>query len=142
MNPGKVKQAGQSMFNSFKMSMPVLIGVLLLMSLITTVMPREYYHVIFTGNKILDPVLGAAVGSIAAGNPLTSYIIGGELLKQGISLLAVTAFMVAWVTVGILQLPAESVMLGKRFALVRNSVSFIMAVLIALLTSFTLGVLR
>ncbi len=142
MNPGKVKQAGQSTFNSFKMSMPVLIGVLLLMSLITTVMPREYYHVIFTGNKILDPVLGAAVGSIAAGNPLTSYIIGGELLKQGISLLAVTAFMVAWVTVGILQLPAESVMLGKRFALVRNSVSFIMAVLIALLTSFTLGVLR
>ena len=142
MNPGKVKQAGQSTFNSFKMSMPVLIGVLLLMSLITTVMPREYYHVIFTGNKILDPVLGAAVGSIAAGNPLTSYIIGGELLKQGISLLAVTAFMVAWVTVGILQLPAESVMLGKRFALVRNSVSFIMAVLMALLTSFTLGVLR
>jgi len=141
MQAEKLKKAAGATFNSFKMSIPVLLGVLLLISLITSLLPGKYFQMIFTGNEILDPLAGAVIGSVAAGNPLTSYIIGGELLKQGVSLLAVTAFIVAWVTVGMIQLPAESVMLGKRFAVVRNSVSFIMAVLIALLTSVTMGVL-
>jgi hypothetical protein len=69
-----------------------------------------------------------------------SYIIGGELLKQGISLIAVTAFIVAWVTVGFIQLPAESMILGKKFAFVRNILSFIFAIIVALITVVILGV--
>nr|CBH37729.1 hypothetical protein BSM_12060 [uncultured archaeon] len=30
-----------------------------------------------------------------------SYIIGGELMKEGVSLFAITAFIVTWVTVSI-----------------------------------------
>ena len=108
MNFKKYKHAAIMTFNSFKMSLPVLIGVLLLISLITSSLPKKYLRLLFTENEILDPVLGAVIGSVAAGNPLTSYVIGGELLKQGISLLAVTAFIVGWVTVGMVQLPAES----------------------------------
>ncbi len=78
---------------------------------------------------------------MAAGNPLTSYIIGGELQKNGIILAAVIAFILSWVTVGTVQLPAESLMLGKRFALVRNGISFVMAILVALLTVITLEVI-
>jgi|MudIll2142460700_1097286.scaffolds.fasta_scaffold2547241_1 hypothetical protein len=48
---------------------------------------------------------------------LTSYIIGGELRQRGVSMLAITAFIVARVTVGIIQLLAEALMLGKRFAI-------------------------
>ena len=136
----KYKHAVVITFNSFKMSFPVLIGVLLLISLITSSLPKKYLHLLFTGNKILDPLSGAVIGSVLAGNPLTSYIIGGELLKHGVSFLAVTAFIVSWVTVGIVQLPAESLMLGKKFAIVRNSVSFILAVIIAVLTSITLSI--
>jgi DNA-binding response OmpR family regulator len=46
--------------------------------------------------------------------------LGGELLAKGISLVAVTALLVSWVTVGSVQLPAEALMLGSRFALYRN----------------------
>lgn len=140
MNVKKYKHAAVITFNSFKMSFPVLIGVLLLISLITSTLPKKYIHLLITGNEILDPIFGAIIGSVAAGNPLTSYIIGGELLKQGVSLLAVTAFIVAWVTVGMVQLPAESLLLGKKFAIVRNSVSFILAVIIAVLTSITVSI--
>jgi uncharacterized membrane protein YraQ (UPF0718 family) len=126
---------------SFKVSIPMLLGVLLLISLITTVIPKEFYSKIFTGNYIIDSVIGAIFGSIAAGNPMTSYIIGGELLKEGVSLIAVTAFILAWVTVGIVQLPAEIVMLGRRFSLTRNLISFISAIIIAVLTILTLGLL-
>lgn len=82
MNFKKYKHAAVITFNSFKMSLPVLMGVLLLISLITSSLPKKYLHLLFTGDKILDPILGAVIGSISAGSPLTSYVIGGELLKN------------------------------------------------------------
>jgi len=88
---------------------------------------------------VIDPFVGAVFGSILAGNPINSYIIGGELLRNGVSLFAVTAFIVAWVTVGVIQFPAESMMLGKRFAAVRNLTSFILCIIIAVVTVFSLG---
>ena len=65
---------------------------------------------------------------------MTSYVLGGELFKQGVSLVAVTAFLVAWVTVGLVQLPAESMILGKRFAITRNITAFILSIIVAIIT--------
>jgi hypothetical protein len=56
--------------------------------------------------------------SAVLGCELTSYVIGGEVRHEGVGMVAITAFIVSWVTVGIIQLPAEAVMLGKRFAIV------------------------
>lgn len=136
----RLGHAGLSVLNNMKMSVPILIGVLLLVSLVTSFVPQEFFAKVFTGSKWLDPLIGAVFGSVAAGNPITSYVIGGELLKNGISLIAVVAFIVSWVTVGFVQLPAESLMLGKRFALVRNGVSFVFAIAISLLTVLVLEV--
>ncbi|MCK4473825.1 hypothetical protein KAU40_01020 [Candidatus Parcubacteria bacterium] len=127
--------------NGFKQVLPIILGVIMLVSLSITIIPKSFYESIFTGNKIIDPLFGAIIGSAATGNPITSYIIGGELLAQGVSLLAVTAFILAWVSVGLVQLPAESLMLGKRFAITRNVVSFITALIVAILTIFTLSLL-
>jgi len=60
------------------------------------------------------------------------------MLQQGVNMTAITAFIISWVTVGIVQLPAESLMLGKKFAFTRNIVSFITAIIIAILTVFTI----
>jgi hypothetical protein len=126
---------------SFRQMVPIITGVLLLISLAVAVVPKEFYLSVFTGNELIDSLIGAIFGSVAAGNPITSYIIGGELLLQGVSFVAITAFIVAWVTVGVIQLPAESMILGRRFALKRNAVSFLMSIAIAVLVVFTLGVL-
>lgn len=139
MNSQRVRESARKTLNSFKTSIPILVGVLLLISLVITAIPKEFYAALFVGNVVVDSLVGALFGSIAAGNPMNSYILGGELLKQGISLFAITAFIVAWVTVGVVQFPAESLMLGKRFAMVRNLVSFGLCIVIALLTVLTLG---
>lgn len=125
--------------NALLQALPLLLGVVILVSISIAAIPKEWYGKAFS-NTLLDPVIGALGGSVAAGNPITSYIIGGELLTEGVSLIAVTAFLLAWVTVGLIQLPAESVFLGKRFALLRNVVSFFFAIIIAILTVVTLGV--
>ena len=126
---------------SFGNLIPTILGVVLLVSLILTFLTKELMSKVFTGNPIIDPLVGAAVGSIAAGNPLVSYILGGELLTKGVSLIAVTAFIVTWVTVGSVQLPAEIKALGKKFAIYRNVLSFIFALIIAIITVGVMGLI-
>jgi len=53
--------------------------------------------------------------------------------------LAVTAFLLTWITVGIVQLPAESLMLGRNFTIARNLMSFLTAIIVAVFTVFTLS---
>jgi uncharacterized membrane protein YraQ (UPF0718 family) len=114
--------------------LPIVIGIILCIGLFTAFISEELLSSVFSGNPTVDTLLGAGLGSVFTGNPINSYIIGGELLKHGVSLLAVTAFITAWVTVGIVQLPAEIAALGKGFALVRNAVSFVMCLVVAILT--------
>jgi len=87
----------------------------------------------------LDTLLGACFGSIFTGNPINSYVIGGEMLGYGISLFAVTALIISWVTVGIAQLPAEIMAFGSRFALIRNITSFVLSIIIAFITVIILN---
>ena len=122
------KRAAKSLWSSA----PLIIGTILLVSLVTTLIPKSVYPQLFQGN-ILDYLIGSVVGSVMAGNPVTSYIIGGEFLDVGVSLGAVTAFLVAWTTVGVVQFPAEASLLGKRFAVFRNLASFFFAIAIAVL---------
>jgi len=126
---------------SFSMSLPLLLGVILLLGLFRVFVTSAMISSVFTGAVVRDTVIGAVIGSVSAGNPIVSYIIGGELLAAKVSLFAVAAFIVAWVTVGVVQFPAEAAILGRRFATARNVLSFIFAIAVAILTVATVGVL-
>jgi hypothetical protein len=123
---------------SFINLLPIIVGMLLATSMVITVFPDQISAGVFGNGAVPDALLGASVGSIAVGHPMASYLLGGELLSGGVSLVAVTALLVSWVTVGIVQLPAESLMLGGRFAVYRNLVCFFIAVVIAFLTVYTM----
>jgi len=125
---------------SFRTSLPIMMGILLLINLIN-LFARDYYPKLFTGNLVLDPLIGALAGSFSFGIPITSYIIGGELLKEGISLIAITAFIMSWPTVGTMMMPLEATFLGKRFAFIRNGLNFVFAVIISIITVLTLKIL-
>jgi hypothetical protein len=133
-----IKDSLRKTIRTFFNVLPIIVGMLLLTSLLVTVFPEQISAGLFGNGDILDTLLGASIGSIAAGHPLASYLLGGELLGGGVSLIAVTALVVTWVTVGIVQLPAESLLLGTRFAVYRNIISFIAAIGIAFLTVYTL----
>lgn len=77
-------------------------------------------------------LVGAGLGSVAAGPPAAAYPIAATLLRGGAWLPAVAAFIVSWVLVGVVSIPYESNVFGIRFALLRNGLSFASAVLIGL----------
>lgn len=129
-----VKQTGKV----FVTVLPILTGVLLLVNLLDPLL-RGYYQQWFSGNVVFDPLVGAVAGSLSFGIPVTSYIVGGELLEKGVTIAAVTAFIMAWTTVGLIMIPLEASFLGRRFALYRNSVNFFFAIIIAIAVVWTLG---
>ena len=120
---------------------PLLLGVIGLVGLFQVLVTPEMLGSLFRGNPLADTLIGTLTGAAAAGNPVVSYILGGELLAQGISLYAVSAFILSWVTLGFIQLPAEVEVFGRRFTLFRNLLAFVFTMLIAVATALTLQVL-
>ncbi len=119
---------------------PLLLGVIGLVGLFQVLVTPKMLAALFQGNPLLDTLIGTLTGAISAGNPIVSYLIGGGLLDQGISLYAVSAFILSWVTLGFIQLPAEVEVFGGRFTLYRNIISLVFTILIAIATTLTLQV--
>ena len=113
--------------------LPILVGMLMLISLLLTLFPEAVSARLFGHGVAVDTLLGAALGGVAVGQPMISYVLGGELLTAGVGLSAVTAFIVSWVSVGVIHLPVEAVMAGRRFALLRNALAFLASVVVGLL---------
>lgn len=142
MLKNRVIQSIKKSLKTFINILPIVIGMLLLTSLLVDLLPGNISSGLFSSHDFFNVLLGASIGSMATGQPLASYILGGELLAKGISLLAVTALIISWVTVGIVQLPAEAILLGRRFAIYRNLISFLFALVIPFFIVHTLWLIR
>jgi predicted Fe-Mo cluster-binding NifX family protein len=132
-------RAVQRSLRQFGRMTPVLLGVMLLAGLLKVFISREVLTSLFAGRPFTDTLWGAVSGSIFGGNAVNSYVIGAALHDAGVSLFAVAALIITWVTVGLIQLPAEAAALGTRFAVLRNLVAFIVSLGVAMLTVLATG---
>ncbi|HEO98071.1 MAG: permease [Campylobacterales bacterium] len=133
--------AFKSAFHTLYTIAPMLLAVIGLVGLFQTYVTTEMIHAFFTGSTLYDTLIGTITGAISVGQPFISYIIGGELVSQGISLYAVTAFILSFVTLGVIQLPMEYALFGMKFTLARNLLSLLFSILVSLMTVWTLEVL-
>ena len=133
----KLKLSFLESVQMIKTALPIMVGILLLLNLIKSC-TKDIFSTIFSGNPLIDPLIGAIAGSLHFGSPITSYIVGGELLAEGINLMAITAFIMAWTTVGLTMLPLEAQFLGKKFSIIRNITNFFASIIIAILAVNTM----
>jgi len=122
--------------------LPMVFGIVGLVGLFLSFVSKESLTSIFSGNVISDTLAGTLAGAVAVGQAMISYIIGGELLSSGISLYAVAAFILSWVSLGFIQLPAEAEVLGVKLTLIRNILALISTILIAILTVYIVGLFK
>ncbi len=124
--------------NSILKVLPMFLAIIFLIGLIKSYSNSKLNY--STNNAILDGIIYNTLGSIFAGNALNSYIIADEMLKAGLSLYAALIFVLAWVTVGLVQYPAESMILGKDIAFWRNLfaylTNFIVAFIVVIIASW------
>ncbi len=121
--------------------LPIMTGVVFLTGLLAAFIPDTTLVGFFSGGAFQGIFRGTLVGSLFTGNPVNSYIISGNLLEQGVGIGAVTALICAWVTVGLLQLPAESAALGWRFSVSRNLLCLVLSMVVALVMTVIFGLL-
>ena len=137
----KLKPALKQTFKTLLMISPMLLAVIGLIGLFKTFITPEMLHSFFNGSALHDMLVGVGLGGVSVGQPFLSYIIGGELLDEGASFYGVTAFILAFVTLGVVQLPMEFAIFGFRFALLRNLLSLLFAFLLSWGIAFTLRVI-
>jgi len=135
---GLVFEIWRKALKLFLSILPMLLATVALVGLLQTYVTTEMLHSLFRGDILADTLIGTLSGGISVGPPIISYIIGGELIDEGISTYAISAFILSWVSLGVIQLPFEASVLGLRFTVVRNLLALIFAFVIALALGFTL----
>jgi len=80
----------------------------------------------------------AALGAVLHIPALISFPLAAALLQSGAAIASVAAFITTLTMVGVVTFPFEIKELGLRLALLRNGLSFIMAVIIALIMGMVL----
>ena len=119
--------------------LPMLLAILLLLGIFDVYITKDIMLSFFISNNFVDTITGTLLGGVLTGNPMISYILGGELTDAGVSLYAVTAFILSWVTIGLVQLPAEVEVFGLRFTFYRTLFTFITTILVSLATVLTVN---
>ncbi|GMQ64823.1 MULTISPECIES: permease [Vallitalea] len=109
-----------------------IIGVLLLIGLILSLVPPEKIEsLIGSGSGFLATLGAALVGTITLIPAFVAFPLIGSLKANGAGIITLTAFLTTLTMVGFVTFPLESKTFGRKFAVKRNVVSFIFAILIA-----------
>lgn len=121
--------AGQSLLKV----LPLLLAIFGLIGLFQVFLPPERIEAAMgAGMGWWALLIGGAAGAVAIGPPVAAFPLAGSLLDAGAWPPAVAAFIVSWISVGVITLPFEAQAFGLRFALARNGLAFVAALLIGL----------
>lgn len=110
-----------------------IIAILLLIGLLLTFIPPEAIRqYIGQSNTLISTVVFALVGCITLIPAFVAFPLAGSLVNAGANIVPVVAFLTTLTMVGIVTFPLERKEFGTKFAVVRNSLSFVFAIIIAL----------
>ncbi len=117
---------------------PSIVSVILLIGIMYGLFSDKI--VLFFGqeNGVIGFVTIALFGSILHIPALLAFPLAGSFLSEGASISSVAAFITTLTMIGIVTLPLEIKTMGKKFAIYRNAISFIIALIIAALMGIIL----
>ena len=130
------KKTFSSMKKSRKMMGNMLgeiVAIIFLIGLILTIIPPESIkNVLGSSNTFISTIVSAVVGGITLIPAFVAFPLVGSLVDVGASIVPAVAFLTTLTMVGIVTFPLEKKEFGLKFALSRNVLSFMFAVIIAL----------
>ena len=119
---------------SFIKILPMVFIIIILIGLILGfVTSDQISRFIGEQSGFLGILLIGIVGTLLHIPSLLSFPLAASLLENGASISAVAAFITTLTMIGVITLPLEIKELGNKIALLRNGLSFIIAIIIALI---------
>jgi len=90
-------------------------------------------------NKYLGLLLASLLGSVTIMPGFIAFPLAGILLDKGVPYMVLAGFTTTLMMVGVLTYPVEKAFLGTKVTIIRNSISFFIALSIALVVGIFFG---
>lgn len=123
--------------------LPAFLLMLVLFAVAITLVPQEMIHrVLGQDSGPMDVAVAALVGSVTLMPGFIAFPLSGALLKQGVPYMVLAAFTTTLMMVGVLTYPLERQYFGRNVTLVRNGVSLLIAIIVAIVMGLVFGEIR
>jgi len=130
----KTRQALRIALKSFIGIIPTVIAIVILIGLLLGFVPKSVISRILGEQAGFQGVMiTGLLGAVLHIPSLVSFPLAASLLESGASVTAVAVFIATLTMIGMVTIPLEVKELGKRMAVLRNGISFIIAIAIGLI---------
>jgi len=140
MNRGKTLKAVKIAFKQLVAIFPAFLTMLILVSIVLFFVPDKIIsNYLGNNNKFIGVVLASLFGSITLMPGFIAFPLSGILLKKGVSYMVLSSFTTTLMMVGILTYPVEKKYFGAKVTIIRNVVSLLISLIVALSVGFFFG---
>ena len=140
INKQKTIKAIKISFIKFKKIFPTFITMLILVSIILFLFPDEVIsNYLGNSSKFISVLLASFIGSITLMPGFVAFPLSGILLTKGVPYMVLSAFTTTLMMVGIITYPIEKEYFGTKVTIIRNIISFLIALTVAIMTGIFFG---
>jgi uncharacterized membrane protein YraQ (UPF0718 family) len=133
MDPERTRRAVGIGAKSLQGLVPRILGMVALVGLVLALVPAEAITRLFGIGGIGGFMLVSAIGAVMTMPAPIAFPLVGSLYRLGAAPATLAAFVTTLTMVGTISAPMEIAHFGKRFTLVRQTLSFVTAIIIGLL---------
>jgi uncharacterized membrane protein YraQ (UPF0718 family) len=139
-NRDKTLKAVKIAFGKFINILPAFLSMIILVSIILFLTPDKVISNYLGKDNIFTGVLFASFfGSITLMPGFIAFPLCGILLKKGVLYMVLSAFSTTLMMVGVLTYPIEKEYFGIKVTIIRNIISFFIALVVAVMTGIFFG---
>lgn len=129
----KTKQALKMALGMGKGMVVSILSIIFAIGLILTLIPpTEVVTFLGTQSVLLATIGGALLGTVTLVPAFIAFPLVGTLIHAGVSVVPSVAFLTTLTMVGVVTFPLEKKAFGIKFTAIRNGLSFLFAIAIAL----------
>jgi len=129
-DPVRTRQALHTSLKSFLGLMPSLLTMTGLIGVVLALIPQNVLVQLFQQHGLSGFFLVSLVGSVATIPAPIAFPLAGSMIKLGASAATMAAFITTLTMVGVISAPMEAEFFGRRFTLLRNGLSLVLALIV------------
>lgn len=139
-NREKTFSAINTAFREFVNILPAFLIMLILVSIVLFLLTdRIISDYLDTSSHFVGVIAASVFGSITLMPGFIAFPLCGILLKKGVTYMVLSAFSTTLMMVGVLTYPIEKEYFGAKVTIIRNVISFFIAIFVALITGVFFG---
>jgi len=139
-DPGRTVAALRIAARRMLAILPAFLTMLVSVSVILAIVPDSLIvQYLGGGGRFFGVAFGSILGSVTLMPGFIAFPLCGILRAKGVTFMVISAFSTTLMMVGVLTYPVEQAYFGTRLTVLRNMLSFVIALVVAVATGFAFG---